>query len=366
MTAGCVAPAAPGPAAGRCGLRARARGWSLATAVAVLAVAEAAVAGDCGIVDADGYSRPYGDAAPWNVRVAGLPRHERSDYYSSLLWSESSDRPGNYNLAFDSYTYPVYCIDEADGWYRIRTTWDTEIDGRTIPWNPAWQPAPGTDAQVIVLDPERGREWNLWQVSFDGRTVHATNASLLPADYRTYEGGWGPSRGVGIQYLAMLVRPEEIAHGRIAHALSMPIRNPDGTYYVAPATKLENIVDGARGIPEGMRFAIDVDDADIEAWLAGLPPELPPETIRAARIIGVALRDYGWFITDTAGAATLQFEANISAADEWRALGLGYNAIAEDKVYPRDLLDGLITEDRIYAVVPSDAYPPTHASAGSP
>ena len=42
---------------------------------------------------------------------------------------------------------------------------------------------------------------------------------------------------------------------------------------------------------------------------------LPPETVRAARIIAVALRDYGWFITDTAGAATFQFEANVTAGD---------------------------------------------------
>jgi hypothetical protein len=330
----------------------------LAVALAAFAWADTALAEPCG---ENGYRRPYADDAPWNVPVAGLPRHERSERYVQLLWSEAPDRPGNFNLGFDTYTYPVYCAEDALDWYPIRTQWDTAIDGELIPWHPAWRPAPGTDAQVIILDPARGREWNLWQVAFDGATVHATNASLLPEDYRTYGGGNPPSRGIGIQYLAMLVRPEEIARGRIAHALSMPISNPDGTYYVAPATKLENNVDGARGIPEGMRFALDVSDAEIAAWLETLPPELPAATVRAAEIIAVALRDYGWFITDTAGGATFQFEANVTAGEEWRELGLGPMQVHDYEEYPRDLLDGLITPERLYAVVPSDRYPPSHA-----
>ena len=193
-------------------------------------------------------------------------------------------------------------------------------------------------------------------MSFADGTVRASNGSLVPGDYRTYEGGNRPSRGVGIQYLAMLVRPQAVAAGTIDHALSMPIRNPDGAVFVAPATKLEH-PDYPPGIPEGTRFALDVGDAEIEAWIASLPAELPPATRRAARTIAVALRDYGWFITDTAGGATFQFEANVTAGDEWRALGLAENVLSEDRVYPRDLLDGLLTRERVYAIVPSDQYP---------
>lgn len=307
--------------------------------------------------DASEWRRPFGPNAPWNVRVTGLPRHPDSDRLADLLWSDApSGRPGNFNLGFEEYTYPVYYAADATGLFPVKTTWDTPLDGQSMPWNPAWRPAPGTDAQVIVLDPKTGCSWDLWQVSFADGTIRATNGSRVPGDFRTYEGGNPPSRGIGIQYLAMLVRPQAVAAGTIDHALSMTIQNPDGTAFVAPATKLEH-PGFPSGIPEGTRFALDVSDAEIEAWLANLPPELPATTRRSARTIAVALRDYGWFITDTAGGATLQFEANVTAAGAWRALGLEEIVVSEDRVYPRDLLDGLLTRERIYAIVPSDQYP---------
>jgi hypothetical protein len=314
--------------------------------------------------DADGdgdacpVARPFGPDAPWNVSVAGLPRHPESASYSALLWNDATaDRAGNFNLSFDGYTYPVYELTgtEAEVPVDILMDWGSNIDGGTMPWNPDWQAASGTDGQVIVLDPATGREWDLWQVSYEDGRVKASNGNLVDGDYWTKEDGFAPSRGCGIQYLAMLVRPFEIACGEIRHALSMPIANPSGEAYVAPATKLEHPDLGA-GIPEGMRFAIDVTDRDIDDWVDSLPSGLGEETRRSARIIGTALRDYGWFVTDTSGGAHLQFEDRLTAEDDWVALGLDEQEV-EWSVYPRDLIDGLITEDNLYAIVPSDQYP---------
>jgi hypothetical protein len=296
--------------------------------------------------------RPYGPEAAWNVPAAKFPRHPGSDELAALLWNDAPDRPGNFNLSFDDYTYAVYDATDATGSFPIAAAGNL----RTVPWNPAWRAPPGADAQIIVLDPRTGREWNLFQAAFDGTQVYATNANLVPGDYRTRIDGFAPSRGIGIPYLAMLVRPGEIAGGCIAHAMSMPIRNPDGRIYVAPATKLEHR-NGRPGIPEGTRFALHVTDNDIARWLASLPEGLPPETLRSARIIAQALRDYGWFITDTAGSAHLQFEARVSAGQRWAALGL-QRQVRAGKEYPRDLLDGLIRLERIYALAPPVAPQP--------
>jgi len=306
-------------------------------------------------LDASSYRRPYGARAPWNVPVAELPRHPDSGWYSELLWNDAPGRPGDFNLGFDTYTYPVYYVADATGWYPVRTAWEGNLDGQQIPWNPDWQPAPGNDAQVIILDPDRGREWNLFQVEFRDGVVRATNGNLVPGDYRTRTRGYPPSRGVGIPYLAMLVRPQEIAAGRIDHALSLPIRNPSGQYFVAPATKLEHAT-GRTGIPEGMRFALDVTEEEIQAWAARFGPE-SSQTRRSAIIIARALRDYGWFITDTSGGATFQFEANVSARSEWESLGLGNRRWKNGGELPRDMLDGLLARDRIYAIVSSERYP---------
>ncbi|MFB3880740.1 MAG: hypothetical protein ACE149_05725 [Armatimonadota bacterium] len=300
------------------------------------------------------WQRPHGPNAPWNVPVAALPRHAESDRYRDLLWSDApSGHPGNFNLNFWAYTYPVYFVGEATAECQVQSKWGN-LDGKTIPWNPAWQPAPGTDAQVIVLDPETGREWDMWQVEYRDGSIHASNANLVDGDYRTKEDGFRPARGIGVQYLAMLVRPEEVAQGAVRHALSMPIRNTDGAQFVPPATKLEHPGRPA-GIPEGMRFALDVTDADIEVWVASLPTEV--EQMKGyARVIARALREYGWFITDTSGGAHLQNEAWVSAGDRWSKLGLATVWVG-GKEYPRDLLDGLLQRERIYAVVPSDQYP---------
>lgn len=300
--------------------------------------------------------RPYGENAPWNVPVAGLPRHENSNEYVRRLWEEGSNRPGNFNSFFDEYTYPVYYARDATKLFPVETEWQRPLNGQLMPWNADWKAAPGDDAQVIVLDPDNGIEWDLWQVKFDGHTIKATNGSRIPGSYWTREVGYAPSRGVGIPYLAMLVRGYEVVDGLIPHALAMPVINTDGYEYFPPATKIEFPKKRKNGLPEGIRFALDVSDEDIGSWIASLPQELSPATRKSARVIAHALRDYGWFVVDSAGAATLQFESRLTAEGCWSMAGLEAMEI-DDKEYPRDLLDGLMTKERIYAVVPSDAYP---------
>jgi len=311
----------------------------------------------------------FGPNAPWNIPVETIPLHPESDRYADMLWNNATaKRPGDFNLSFDSYTYPVYFVDEATGMYPVKVKWASNLKGKSIPWNPAWEAAPGSDAQVIILDPATGWEWNLWQVKFNKGRVQCTNGNLVqagqehgegddPGDFRTKENGFKPSRGCGIQCLAMLVLPEEIEAGAILHALSMPVRKPDKQTCVAPATKLEHASKrSAPGVPEGMRFSLSVTDDEIEDWVDSLPAALSEAARRSARIIAVALRDYGWFITDTSGAAHLQFESRVSAGAQWEALGLG-SQILEYKEYPTNLLDGLMTRSRIRAHVPSDQYP---------
>ena len=298
------------------------------------------------------YARPFGSDAPWNVPVKNLPKHPQSDTYASRLYNNAPDKPGNFNLSFVDYTYPVYYTDDATTTYTVSGGYSTSngsINGSKIPWNPAWSAAGGSDAQVILLDPSTGREWDLWQVRISGSTLSVSGGSLVGGDYRTKTDCWPYSRGIGCQYLAMLVRPEEVASGQISHALSMPITNPSKTSYVAPATKLEHSgSETANPIPEGMRFALNVTDAEIESWVATKPAAYQ----KLARTVARALRDYGWFITDTSGAAHLQFESQASADALWKSQGIDPASSTVS-----NLMDGLMTQSRIYSIVPSNQYP---------
>ena len=221
------------------------------------------------------YVRPFGPNAPWNIPVANLVLDPDSDELARMLWNDSfTDRPlRNFNINNTSYTYPVYEVTDDTPYYTVvdRNGWGN-LGGTKIPFDPSWKPAPGSDGQMIILDPETGREWDLWQVNFDGSKVHISNGNLVAGmggsdSYFDREVGFEPSRGAGIPYLAMLVRPEEIALGRIEHALSMPIQNTSTTEAVLPATKIEQ-KGNPNGISEGTRYALDVTYAQIDAHLA--------------------------------------------------------------------------------------------------
>jgi hypothetical protein len=211
-------------------------------------------------------------------------------------------------------------------------------------------------------------------------TVDPTGA---PIDYRTYTGNDPKARGSGIPELAMLTRPEEVRSGAIRHALSILIYNtmagpkcgPEvedttGAGFgdtcgdaVAPAGQLEseNHAKGCgpdtergdsdrtrrkRAVPDGMRFALRLSDADIDSWLDSRHYE--GQLRETARVFAVALRDYGWFVTGTSCYAATFIAAgasNPTTAKLWRELGIQGDG--------RDLLYGLLTRRRIVAIEPA-------------
>lgn len=305
--------------------------------------------------------RPYGPKAPWNVPVANLPLHPESKKYADFLWADFNGKLPELN--FRKYTFPVYDATKATDMYVIKdkNNWGN-LNGKMVPYNPAWLPNAGTDAQAIILDAATGREWNLWDMVVDTSAKQITigNGNLCPGDYLTNNYDvkatqCSGSRGVGINYLAMLVRPWEIEQGKIEHALSMPIIGTSGQFYVAPATKLEH--PGKVGtIPEGMRFALKVTYEEIDTYVNSLTG-LTEAKKKAIRVILVALKDYGWFVTDTAAGHTFHFEAPESAQAEWERIGVLPGQSVGGVEHPRFTLYKFLTQDKIITIVPSDQYP---------
>ena len=315
----------------------------------------------------------------------------------------------DFGLASDpnqDFAPPVYDIADATTTRRVRLRGDYGITNlgpdETIPWNPAWRAMGGSDAVAILLDPATGREWDLWGIvqtdafgiyndsecwfapGYNPATDLCVGSAFLvrrpddatPIDYRTYTGNF-PSRGVRIQFYSMVVTPEEVAAGEIRHALMMGAANTmfgpacttaeldtpaAGTtcgYAVAPAGGLEwqgpctscppsplsDLERRSRSIPEGMRLALHVSDTEIDAWLDERGYAEPKRG--TARAFAVALRDYGWFITDTAGTAAFAVSgsANPDTEAAWRALGIEGDGF--------DLLFGLFTKERVWVVEPA-------------
>lgn len=275
-----------------------------------------------------------------------------------------------------------------------------------FPWNPSWEVASAGDNAILIIDEDNGRIFSFSAVKtgpaataqcfpWDQKRLCASSADILRdyngniADYRTYEGSDG-SRGAGINNYATLLTPQEIQAGEIRHALGMGIFNTSfgpactteqlaqndpkvidvacGTA-VAPAGKFEwagvktigervpshkgktidSVMTIDKTVPEGVRFALDIDDAYIENWINSRDDlKSNPRKAETVRIIARALRDYGWMPVDTGGqGANIQTAGGISQKNRQLWSDLGITDKSDDK-----LLYGLFTETNIYALEP--------------
>ena len=332
-------------------------------------------------------------------------------------WTEP-DRRDDFVIEFRNYSVPIYDARTAT---ETRTVYWANFGfppfkgaSITIPWNPHWQAAPGNDAMALIADPDTGELWSIW-VLFKanpttcftpenfragyrpfahfcaGGASKLTNADGSDGDYRTWDS-YDNGRGMGVPKLALVTTPYEVRSGAIEHALELTVFNPMfgpacdagqiGTaaagdtcgFYVPPATRIEwtegppphcaeaTQPNGAefrrKTVPEGMRFALDISDADIDAWLD--TRGYTGAKRNTARIFAVALRDYGFIIAET-GCYGVSIEVdgfvNPDAAEVWRELGIVDDGTAEE------LLFGLFTEERLYVVEPPE---PAAAVAANP
>lgn len=319
-------------------------------------------------------ARPFGAAAPWNVPVAALRLDPDGDRLCSVLYNSGSTVVGKINLTFSRYTYAIYETDGSRGKPAANRTIEVSFtehghldfgnvpEGTLVPWNDDWIPAfsfwtgsNNDDNWLLSVNPTTGVEIDLWQGRIDvNGKLQVGSANIVAGDFRTktlpVPSDKG-TRGSGIQNYAMVVRPFEVAQGRIDHALCMSTRAA-GPTFVFPGQKSDGQF--PNGIPEGQRFFLRVSDAEIDAHLATLPAGLGTTGKASLRVIFVAMREYGWFVTDRAGAAAgLQFEDYNSA--DWASLGLQAQTLSlsgTNKLYPDTALDGLITLDRLRSVAP--------------
>jgi hypothetical protein len=258
-------------------------------------------------------ARPYADDSPWNRpvgRVRGRPAG-----LSQRLTSDPSQ-----------YTFPVYEVTRRtplrtvrfEGWYSRVTARGKRIvnvrGGRAsdrvarVPVPAQAEAAAGTDAQVILVNRDTREEWDMW------RFRRAANGTYEVTNVGRYVTTWSAVpprddnrrpwvlRGAKIPYLAGLVRPCEIARGRINHALAFAY--PDVTSrWVYPAMHSDG--DG-EGLPMGTRLQLD--------------PSVGAQTIRrrwgctgACFTIARALQRYGMYLIDGSGRSKLMMEYDATA-----------------------------------------------------
>lgn len=227
--------------------------------------------------------------------------------------------------------------------------------GEKIPWSSKFKPSGGTDHHMVIIDKEKGIEWDFWAFSKNGSPVcllnysnlragyvpvsHATAGTAVKCEYPT-EGNSsafvvGPlSRGV--------VLPSEIAQGRIPHAMKLVVSS--ACSMVGPAAPAELDVDdpligtvfGAavspsslfesrnlRGdlrkmVSDGRRYQYMVNETELGKRLAQTNLSTSEKSI--ARIIANCWREFGFFIGHTSKTRA-SFMGDGSNPDAWRKVG---------------------------------------------
>jgi hypothetical protein len=182
------------------------------------------------------------------------------------------------------------------------------------------------DGHLAVWEPSTHREWDFWQASFaGGKWSCGAGAAVATDGDGCLPAGTQSGCAANFPLLGGLLRPEDIAGGRIRHALvfAQPeVNRPLGA--LAPATHNDGSSQDSRAHREGTLLQLD---PALALDTLGLPPW--------QKIIAKALQTYGMYLRDESGTLTIYAENPVNrVTDGWAALGLTGNSVFFDSAFP--------------------------------
>jgi len=288
----------------------------------------------------------YAPSSPWNTPLpADVPVHPRSAPMVDAL--VRAVRARGFVIAVTEWTVPLVRADPAARHdIALTASWAPRRVLPAVPVPDDARPDPEGDGHLAVIDPVRGCEWDLWQARRGpGGRWEASWGNVTPLHGAgVYPDGLS-ARGSGFALAAGLIRPEELAAGRIDHALvfAFPGTEPG---HVPPATKSDGRRAAGTGMPMGTRLQLD-PALDLDAL--GLTGH--------ERVVAEALQRHGMVLGDTGGVPSL-----------YAAHPSGYGADDYGALLPRGarVALGRLPVERMRVVTPPPPPPqPVAAACGS-
>jgi hypothetical protein len=293
-----------------------------------------------GLPESDVRRTPFSADSPWNTAIAAQPTPAEIDEDATLALragtsggETGADGSVHTWINAEQYSLPLFQADECDPVVTFEQDWESEdLSQHQIHIPADATPSPGTDANVLVVQPDGRTLLELFGAQQVADHLWKTNRIELVDLAGT---GMGPDNGVrafGGSAYGGLIRSWEIdaehsdhGDGAIEHGLAIALPNSmlrfDGGEpgndaegygtnlgYVAPATDQDFDSPWAyRGvIPMGSRVILP-ESVDIESL--GLGPE--------ARAIAVAMQEYGGYVVDRTGDGVVAFYAEPTAPTAW-------------------------------------------------
>ena len=228
----------------------------------------------------------------WHADISRLPRHRDSAAYVASIGAGRGVHPDFGAGQWDGgpIGIPVTVVPAGQAGVKVSFEYAAESDrvAYPIPRNAKIEGGPNSDGDrhIILLDRARCRSYELFDAHPQaGGTWRAGSGAVfdLRAN-RLRPRGWTSADAAGLSILAGLVRYEEVAAGRVDHAIRVTApRTRDA--YVWPARHAASSSTDRTLPPMGLRLRLK-SSVDI----SGLP--------RPARIVAEAMKRYGVILAD--------------------------------------------------------------------
>ncbi len=255
-------------------------------AVAALACVAAAAAHGLRLPAAPGCP-VFPASNPWNQRVDRLPvargsaaivaavgadEHVHADFGSGL-WQGSP------------IGIPITVVPGSQAKTRVSFDYADESDRGPYPIPANVRLEGGADRHALIVDRDRCRLYELYALERrDGRWHAGSGAIWNLRSNELRPAGWTSADAAGLPILPGLARYDEVARGRIDHALRFTVERTRRAY-VYPARHFASDETDPSLPPMGLRFRLKASYP-----IAGFP--------RQARIVLTALKRYGMIVAD--------------------------------------------------------------------
>ena len=225
---------------------------------------------------------------PWNQRVDRLPVAANS---RTLLASIGLDR--GLHADFGSGLWqgkpigiPITIVRRTQRKVRVRFEYADESDRGPYPIPRSVRIEGGSDRHAVIVDRDRCRLYELFALypTANGGWRAGSGAIWNLRSNRLRPAGWTSADAAGLPILPGLARYDEVARGRIDHALRFTVRRSRRAY-VYPARHYASSSTDPNLPPMGLRLRLRADYPT-----RGFP--------RQARIVLEALKRYGMIVAD--------------------------------------------------------------------
>jgi hypothetical protein len=224
---------------------------------------------------------------PWNQRVDNLPVAANSAAIIASIGADTGLHPDFGSGLWDGAPIGIPITIVRAGVPKSRVSFDyaDESDRGPYPIPATVKIEGGGDRHALVLDSSACKLYELYALRRSGSGWHAGSGAIWSLRSNTLRpAGWTSADAAGLPILPGLARYDEVASGRIDHALRFTVERTRRAY-VYPARHYASDLTDPNLPPMGLRVRLRADYP-----IAGFP--------RQARVVLQALKTYGMIVAD--------------------------------------------------------------------